>query len=208
MREGDFEPLITPHLEIILRVARVMVGADDAEDVAQEAVTNAWRRWESLRDPNAVRAWLLRITVNSCHNWRRAHNIPTDRYALTLEEPLAGAASALSAQEDNPGDSDHARRLDLRQALARLDGENQRLIALRYFAGLDSNEIGVLLEIPAATARTRLRRALTLLRAALTGADEPDAQRPLSESRSKPQADRYHATYLTAFTREKGTLDV
>jgi RNA polymerase sigma-70 factor (ECF subfamily) len=148
-----------------------------------------------------VRAWLLRITVNACHNWRRAHNIPTERYALTLEESLTGGASVLRAQEDNPGDSDHARRLDLSQALARLDDENHRLIALRYFAGLDSNEIGALLEIPAATARTRLRRALTLLRAALVDSATRGAQHP-------HQSNTNHTAYLAAYTREKGYFDV
>ncbi|HET9112144.1 MAG TPA: sigma-70 family RNA polymerase sigma factor [Ktedonobacterales bacterium] len=166
MGDDDFALLITPHLMTMLRVARVMVGADDAEDVAQEAVTSAWRRRADLRDASAVRAWLLRITVNTCRNWRRARNNPAGRYAVSLtEEPLLPEGLYAS----DPGASDHAIRLDLRQAIASLEAESQQLIALRYFAGLDSTEIGALLGIPAATVRTRLRRALHLLRERLTG---------------------------------------
>lgn len=183
MGDVDFASLVTPHLMAMLRVARVMVGADDAEDVAQEAVTIAWRRRADLRDTAAMRAWLLRITVNTCHNWRRARNNPAERYTLSLtEEPLLPQGLYAS----DPGASDHAIRLDLRQAIAGLEAESQQLIALRYFAGLDSTEIGALLGIPAATARTRLRRALILLRERLSG----------------PHHD------LAAPAREKGNADV
>lgn len=183
MRDDDFEPLITPHLTAMLRVARVMVGADDAEDVAQEAVTSAWRRRADLRDPDAIRAWLLRTTINTCHNWRRARNNPAGRYTLPLaEEPLLPTGLYAS----DPGASDHAIRLDLRQAIAALEVEHQQLIALRYFAGLDSAEIGAMLGAPPATVRTRLRRALILLRQRLDGPDRD----------------------LAAPAREKGNADV
>ncbi len=183
MRDDDFAQLVTPHLTAMLRVARVMVGADDAEDVAQEAVTSAWRRRSDLRDSDALRAWLLRITVNTCHNWRRARNNPVGRYAQSLaEEPLLPEGLYTS----DPGASDHAIRLDLRQAIASLEAEHQQLIALRYFAGLDSAEIGTMLGAPPATVRTRLRRALILLRQRLNG----------------PYRDR------AAPVREKGNADV
>jgi RNA polymerase sigma-70 factor (ECF subfamily) len=183
MRDDDFASLVTPHLTAMLRVARVMVGADDAEDVAQEAITNAWRRRSDLRDLAAARGWLLRITINTCHNWRRARNNPTARYALPLtEEPLLPQGLYAS----DPGASDHAIRLDLRQAIASLEVEHQQLIALRYFAGLDATEIGAMLGAPPATVRTRLRRALALLRQRLNG----------------PNFD------LAAQAREKGNADV
>ncbi len=182
MRDDEFAPLVTPHLLAMLRVARVMVGADDAEDAAQEAVTSAWRRRADLRDAAAVRAWLLRITVNTCHNWWRARNNPTGRHAQPLSEE-AWLPAGLNAGD--PGASDHAIRLDLRQAIASLEPEHQRLIALRYFAGLDSAEIGAMLGVPPATVRTRLRRALTLLRERLNGVSRDLA----SSAREKGNAD-------------------
>lgn len=165
-RAGDFAALITPHLTAMLRVARALVGTADAEDAAQEAVTRAWRHRADLRDADAVRGWLLRITANVCHNWRRDRDTPTGRQAQPLAEELLHPSMAHS---HDPSASDHALRLDLRQAIARLEREHQHLIALRYYAGLDASEIGALLGVPAATVRTRLRRALTLLRAQLKG---------------------------------------
>lgn len=199
MQDDAFEGLVTPHLSAMLRVARVMVGADDAEDVAQEAVTSAWRRWDGLRDAGAARAWLLRITVNACLNWRRAHNIPTERYTLSLEEEPPQIGQIARTRADDPGASDHADRLDLRQALAALEPESLQLIGLRYFAGLDSSEIGAMLGVPPATVRTRLRRALSLLRQRLgSHAANPDAH---------PQHDLDQHD-LAASAREKGNADV
>lgn len=168
-RDDEFAPLVAPQLATLLRVARAMVGADDAEDAAQEAVARAWRRRADLRDLASVRGWLLRITINVCHNWRRDHNTPTERQALSLTDDLPSPGNAHASYASDPGASDHAHRLDLRQAIARLEPDHRHLIALRYFVGLDATEIGAILGVPAATVRTRLRRALALLRGQLTG---------------------------------------
>jgi DNA-directed RNA polymerase specialized sigma24 family protein len=50
------------------------------------------------------------------------------------------------------------------RALNGLERDLRVIVALRYYTGLDSAEIGSLLGIPPATVRTRLRRALSLLR--------------------------------------------
>ncbi len=63
--------------------------------------------------------------------------------------------------------------LDMRQAVMALPTDLRRVVALRFYAGMDSTQIGAILELPAATVRTRLRRALELLRRDL-GACEID----------------------------------
>jgi DNA-directed RNA polymerase specialized sigma24 family protein len=55
-----------------------------------------------------------------------------------------------------------------------LPDELRQIVALRFYAGMDSTQIGAVLDVPAATVRTRLRRALELLRARL--ADDPPAR--------------------------------
>ena len=47
----------------------------------------------------------------------------------------------------------------------------RRVVALRFYAGMDSPQIGAILELPAATVRTRLRRALELLRRDLSACE-------------------------------------
>ena len=62
----------------------------------------------------------------------------------------------------------YAAALDLRGAINRLEEPLRVAVVLRYYAGLDSAEIGGALGVPSATVRTRLRRALELLQDALT----------------------------------------
>ncbi|HLY30996.1 MAG TPA: sigma-70 family RNA polymerase sigma factor [Ktedonobacterales bacterium] len=164
-RYADFVALLPLHSETMLRVAAALVGPADAEDAAQEAVVRAWQAWSSLRDPAAARAWLLRITVNVCRDWRRGHFGARLRLNTSLddssEESIVGAIASLG---DDPGASDHASVLDLRRAIATLKGDLRLIVALRYYADMDATAIGAALDMPPATVRTRLKRALGVLR--------------------------------------------
>jgi RNA polymerase sigma-70 factor (ECF subfamily) len=161
------------HFPAMLRAATALVGAADAEDAAQEALMRAWQALGDLRDPQALRGWLLRITVNVCHQWRRGGFGRRQR----LVEPLPDeAAMPLALLAQDPGASDHAARLDLRAAVDALADELRIIVVLRYYAEMDATEVGQSLGIPPATVRTRLRRALQHLRDHLH--DTPDLAVP------------------------------
>jgi RNA polymerase sigma-70 factor (ECF subfamily) len=158
MMPDEFVPMVLPHLTVMLRVARAMVGSAEAEDVAQEAITRAWQSFATLREAEAARAWLLRITVNLCYNWRR-HVASQGGVIPLLDELEHVRPSAVDL-----GLAQYAAVLDVREAIRRLDSDHQQLVALRYYVGLDATEIGAALGVPPATVRTRLRRALALMR--------------------------------------------
>lgn len=77
----------------------------------------------------------------------------------------------------DPGAATWIERLDLRDALLALPVELKLVVTLRYFGAMDSSEIGHALGLPAATVRSRLRRALTLLRDHLRTPGETPAVR-------------------------------
>ena len=68
---NDFAAIVPVHAAAMMRVAAAFVGPAEAEDAAQEAALHAWQSWSTLRDVNAVRPWLLQITVNVCRHWQR-----------------------------------------------------------------------------------------------------------------------------------------
>lgn len=159
-----FLHLVEQQTPVLLKVTSALVGFADAEDAAQEAVLRAWQARASLRDPEALRPWLLRIAVNVCRGWHRGRFGRERRY----EQPLASEAydellATLDA-DPGPGTLSHAVALDLRAAINALDADLRLVVALRYYAGLDATAIGLLTGAPPATVRTRLRRALALLR--------------------------------------------
>src|SRR5207253_10781651 len=58
----EFEERLAECGPLAYRVARgVLRNTADAEDVAQEALLRAYRRFDRLRDRNRFRAWLVRI---------------------------------------------------------------------------------------------------------------------------------------------------
>jgi len=156
-----FAPLVTPHTATITRMAAALVGITDAEDAAQEALTRAWRAWPGLREADSTRAWLMQITVNVCRTWRARSQSHGEIDYLDTVIPAEGVTSITL------GANDHITALDLRQALLTLSADLRQIIALRFYIGMDSTEIGELLSEPPATVRTRLRRAIMQLRRAL-----------------------------------------
>lgn len=160
----EFNALVLAHARAVHGIATALVGALDAEDAAQEAIVRAWDHWPHLRDRAAFRAWLLRITINVCRDWQRGHF--GTRARLTEPFPEGDALTrALSAS--GPGGNDHVAAMDLRRAINQLNEDLRTIIVLRYYVGLDASEIGAIVEAPAATVHTRLRRALALLHEAL-----------------------------------------
>lgn len=167
-----FAALVPQHTAAMMRVAAALVGLADAEDAAQEAMVRAWRAWGTLRDIQALRPWLMRITVNVCRGWQRG----SFGERLHRTEPLpddelsAGDLQNLALLQADAGSSDHTGALDLRHAVSTLPPQFRVVVVLHYYGGLQANEIAQALDVPAATVRTRHHRALQMLRGRLENA--------------------------------------
>jgi RNA polymerase sigma factor (sigma-70 family) len=68
--------------------------------------------------------------------------------------------------------ADRAGELDLARAVAALDDDDRTLVALRYSAGLTSDEIGLVIGMTGGGVRARLARLIDRLRKELLD-DEP-----------------------------------
>jgi DNA-directed RNA polymerase specialized sigma24 family protein len=54
------------------------------------------------------------------------------------------------------------------------------VVVLRYYARMNATEVGAAMGIPPATVRTRLKRALGILRERMEPCIEPSGQRPVN----------------------------
>lgn len=180
MNDERFARMAEELTPLVLRVTAVIVGVSDAEDAAQETLLRAWRARASLRDDGSLQSWLLQIAVNVCRQWQRGR-FGTHR-RLSVGMPDSGERIPAALLGSGPGDGAHADELDLRQALLNLPENLRLVVALRYFGGLDATIIGAALSLPPATVRTRLRRALTLLREQLRDSGERPAIQPTEGS--------------------------
>jgi RNA polymerase sigma-70 factor (ECF subfamily) len=130
---------------------KALRNADDAQDVAQEALVYAHFRLHELRDYSKFVGWLNQITLSLCADYRRR------RGTRRLGEPL-------TVWNEASEDQAFSERLALREALAHLP-EAQRTTTMLYYAGGWSlTEVSELLAIPINTVRSRLMAAKRQLR--------------------------------------------
>jgi len=142
-----FTAMVARYQPDLLRVCYVILGdASLAEDAAQSAWIQAWRKLDQLRDAQKLRSWLVAVAANEA------------RQIARRRRPVPGSADAI------PWDDADPRLADLTAALARLTVDERRLLSLRYVAELSSDEIGKAIGASAEAVRHRLARLLARLR--------------------------------------------
>src|SRR5579884_2512185 len=124
MDDTRYAAEVMPHLPTLIRTAATLVGPAYAEDAAQEALVRAWQAWLDLPIDAHVRPWLLRIVANVCLDWQRGRFGTHQRLrdAIAMESDLAQTLLG-----GDPGSSDHADALDVREAITVLDPLLQRI---------------------------------------------------------------------------------
>lgn len=171
---SDFVREVSPRL---LRTAFLLSGNQHtAEDLVQEALERACRRWHRISVTEAPEAYVRQIVVNLANDrWRRMGRM---RESDPAEFP------------DEPDPRDEYGRLDLRDQLTTLletlPMRMRTILVLRYLHDMDDAQIAGILNIAPGTVRSQLSRGLARLRSEV--AAEP-VRRP-SQAHSIPAAAR------------------
>ncbi|HET7584869.1 MAG TPA: sigma-70 family RNA polymerase sigma factor [Gemmatimonadaceae bacterium] len=161
---SDFESRALPHLDAAYRLARYLLGDDaDAADAVQEAYLRALRAFDQLRADDA-RAWLLTIVRHTCYTALAA------RRSRDTEESFDEDVHSSTDAGDSPDDEliRRATRESLERAVAALPAEYREAFVLREVDGMSYKEIATITRVPIGTVMSRLARARTRLRSALT----------------------------------------
>jgi RNA polymerase sigma factor (sigma-70 family) len=136
-------------------------------EILGEAVKRALQGAASFDPARSATAWLIGIALRILQEQRRARRVVVQ--SDLGEVAWRGALEELCAADDAEATTI---RLDIRQALERLDEPQRRAIELRYFEGMDGEELARALDAPTAgAARVRRARALQALRAAFGAAE-------------------------------------
>jgi len=131
----------------MVRLAYTLLANNaEAEEIVQDSFIELHRRWHEVRKPGAY----LRCTVvsrcRSALQRRKMRTWPSDEELCV---------------------SDHAS--ELWDVLTRLSHEQRMAVVLRYYGGYAASDIAGMLEMPAATVRSHLRRGLATLKKELEG---------------------------------------
>jgi RNA polymerase sigma-70 factor (ECF subfamily) len=170
--QAAFEALMRRYNGKLFRVARAIVKDDrDAEDVLQEAYLHAYRHIGEFRGDSQLSTWLTRIVVNQA--LMRLRKQKRDRVVVSFTDraapPDQSEAEVADERTESPPSATlraEIRRI-LEQRIDQLPVAFRTVFILRDVEDLSVQETADCLSIPAATVRTRLFRARTLLREAL-----------------------------------------
>ena len=141
----EFERAARENAQRLYAHAAVMLrSASDAEDAAEEAVYQLFKRKKPFESEEHCRAWLIRVTVNaSLKILRRRKHYSDDNSEL----------EKITSQFEYPEQS------ELFIAVSELEEKYKAVVLLYYYENMSAEEISKMLKISATAVTTRLDRA-------------------------------------------------
>jgi RNA polymerase sigma-70 factor (ECF subfamily) len=155
-RGGDPDAFAEIHAAFARSVHGILLARlppADADDAVQETFLLAWRRLETLREPERVGPWLHAIARNVAIDRQRA------RARRGTEEPLYEEAARSEDRE-----SDDELRGRVLAHLQSLPEAYRETLALRLIEGLTGPEIAEATGMTAGSVRVNLHRGMEMLR--------------------------------------------
>lgn len=160
-RRGDreaFGDLLKMHKEYFYRTAFLYMKREDlALDVFQEAIVQALLGIRNLKEPDYFKTWMTRIIYNCSTEMYRKES----RTVLLGEEEIPKQAQL--QREEVPREE----KIDLHQAVDRLEEPYKTVIVEKYFEGKKISEIAQSRGKPEGTVKSELSRAKKQLRSML-----------------------------------------
>ena len=159
-----FERFVDHFRSKVFHYSWLMCGRpEDAEEVAQETLLNAFEHFDGLREPERVRSWIFRIAKNACLMQRRK-SVFAPAHELSVEDLPPGAEPM---GEERPPDAEYL-RAELRAVLDRVIVElppiYRAVVLLRDMEELSTEETAQILDLSLDVVKTRLHRGRQALR--------------------------------------------
>ena len=156
--EQAFLSVIHLHKETLYKTAFAFLKNEhDAIEAVQEVTVRAYKKIHTVKEPNYLKTWLVRIMMNYCQDQLRLKK----RYTS-------------SEQLQEIGTSENYTFLEIEEALAALPDKEQRLIYLMYFQDTKIKDIAIVENIPEGTVKSRLHKTLRTLRSLLSEKGDGD----------------------------------
>lgn len=138
---GSFDAFFVDRFAELSRLAFLLAGSSGvAEEIAQDACEQVFRRWDEVTHP---RAYARVAVVNGARAWGRRRS---RRLASSVE---AEVASAVDADE-----------IAVRAVLADLPQDEREVLVWRFYADSKIDDIAAELEMPAGTVKSHIHRGL------------------------------------------------
>jgi RNA polymerase sigma-70 factor (ECF subfamily) len=169
-RREFFDEFVDTFRTRIFQYSYLMCGQrEDAEEVAQDTLLNAFEHFDALREPERVRSWVFRIAKNACLMKRRK-SLFAPEHELSLEQYLSGDGGTSRHQLASNGilPYDEVLRSEingaLKQAIQALPPNYRSVILLRDIEELSTEETAEILDVSRDVVKQRLHRGRVALK--------------------------------------------
>ena len=134
----------------MIRLAVAMQGdRAEAEDIVMDAFVKTFAKWGALRDVSKALFYLRRTVINLSRSRLRTRSLQTK---------LVGKIGRDVSRSEPPA-TEHRAAEELHSALATLSWRQRACVLLKYFEGLQVEEIARILDCSPGTVKTHLSRA-------------------------------------------------
>ena len=170
--KGDmeaFEQLYERHNRRVYSLClRMTQNAAEAEDLAQEAFIQLFRKIGSFRGESAFTTWLHRLTVNQCLMHFRKRSVKLEKTTEEGETPVQ-----IVRGTENPNAMPVMDRIALDNALEQLPPGYRTVFVLHDIEGHEHEEIAKMLGVAVGTSKSQLHKARMKLRKILKSRNAP-----------------------------------
>ncbi len=150
-------------------IARLVLNAREAEELAQETFVRVWQQREKFRADAAFRPWVFSIAVNLARNrlrwWRRRPEVALEEWSETQGTGDGGQETGVAGNQGGARNLEAKERAAaVQEAIAALPQELREAIVLFEYEQLSQAEIAVAVGATVKAVETRVARAREKLR--------------------------------------------
>lgn len=145
----------------IFRIVRRIVGQDHVDDVVQDFFVTLFAKISQFRFESSFETWVHRMAVNQSLQHLRKASREQERI-----RQYAGDGAVQSMPKDENSSREDAEVLEI--AMNHLSGDQRALLHMKEVEGFGYQQIAEVLGVPEGTVGSRLNKARSELRIALT----------------------------------------
>lgn len=154
--EKDLKELYESNFALLFNYGRKMgISSDLVEDAIQELFVSVWSKKEAFNKVTNQQAYLLRALRN---NLIRKNSSAFQTEELSIE----------SNQISEPENTGEETSVDIKSRLDNLPDRQRELLILKYYEGMDYEEIGQIMDMNYQSVRNLYSRAIKNLQSKLT----------------------------------------
>lgn len=148
-----FEKLINLYFDRLYKEAYIRCKyEEDAKEIVQETIYKAYKNIKHLKEPNFFKTWLSRILINVANDYLRKNGM------IDLNHDEQDFVKEIHK------DDQMEVKIDLYNAIDKLEDKYKDVIILRYIEDLNLEDISNILERPLNTIKTHIRKAIKDMR--------------------------------------------